>query len=209
MFKSGWTIRQNRFRVALGGFTIAFSAILLLDMAGWRRRIMAYIFGTGLFWCSVGLFVCFGMDVNQVSKAGKMSCPTSGGPAFNIKCMQWAYFGTCFVDFALAFIVLIFVIFEFFFRSAYGWGTFYFYADSEWLRNHSLFVDQTDREAFDWKKFVLDSGKEYYYSPSLGISTRLPPKNYVEPEGAYFPGYGAPVPVAPFVVPGVAPPYVV
>jgi len=209
-FKSGWTIRQNRLRVALAGFTVGFASVLLLDMAGWRRRLIAYIFGTGLFWCSVGLFVCFGMDVNQVSKAGNITCPSGNEPA-RVKCMQWAYFGTCFVDFALAFILMIFVLWEFLARSASGWSTFYFYADSEWLRNHSLFVDSTDREAFDWKKFVLDSGKEYYYSPSLGISTRQPPKNYVEPEGAFVPGYGAAYPpVSPLpMVAGVAPAYVV
>jgi len=201
-FKSGWTIRQNRLRVALAGFAVGFSAILLLDMAGWRRRVIAYIFGMGLFWVAVGMFVLFAMDVNQVGKAGKITCPN--GNNFEIKCMQWAYFGTCFVDFALGLIILISVIAEFLLRSFSGWSTFYFYADSEWLRNHSLFVDQTDREAFDWKKFVLDSGKEYYYSPSLGISTRLPPRNYVEPEL-----YAPQAPLAPYPLAGVAPPYVV
>jgi hypothetical protein len=71
---------------------------------------------------------------------------------------------------------------EFFIRSNFSWSTFYFYADSEWLRNHSLFVEGTDREAYDWKRFTMETGRDYFYSPSLGISTIARPRNYIEPD---------------------------
>lgn len=195
VFKSGWPIRLNRLRLSIASFIVAFSSILLIDMFGWRRRLISYIFGMGLFWCAVGMFISFIMDCVEVGNTKKdIDCPDG------VECGQAAFIGTCVVSFFLSFFVFIFVLVEFLFRSFRGWSTFYFYADSEWLRNHSLFVDQTDREAFDWKKFVLDSGKEYYYSPSLGISTRMPPHNYVEPEGGLLPA-NLPLPGTPGFAP--------
>eukprot|EP01000_Liburna_glaciale_P005531 NODE_5364_length_391_cov_491.146199_g4302_i0.p1 GENE.NODE_5364_length_391_cov_491.146199_g4302_i0~~NODE_5364_length_391_cov_491.146199_g4302_i0.p1 ORF type:complete len:89 (-),score=20.07 NODE_5364_length_391_cov_491.146199_g4302_i0:123-365(-) len=74
---------------------------------------------------------------------------------------------------------LAFFLYEYVFRVT-GWDTFYFYADSEFLRVSSLFFPTTDREAYDWKKYTMETGREYYYSPTLGISCQHRPKNYME-----------------------------
>eukprot|EP00993_Chasmostoma_nieuportense_P000028 NODE_1026_length_1702_cov_226.962540_g964_i0.p1 GENE.NODE_1026_length_1702_cov_226.962540_g964_i0~~NODE_1026_length_1702_cov_226.962540_g964_i0.p1 ORF type:complete len:508 (+),score=113.19 NODE_1026_length_1702_cov_226.962540_g964_i0:56-1579(+) len=179
-FKSGWPQKNNRLRLAISGAAIGFAALTILDLAGWKRRYLAYMFAAFLFWVSVGCFICFGLDVHDIGHARDLDCPTGAPPAL-VECVHWSYQGTAAVEFILGLFIIVYILYEFFYRVA-SWDTFYFYADSEWLRNHSLFVDHTDREAFDWKKYVMDSGKEYYYSASLGISTRMRPRNYVEPE---------------------------
>jgi hypothetical protein len=181
--RSGWPTRNNRFRVAISGFVVGFAALSLIDLAGWKRRIVSYGLGTALFWAFIGMLVIFAMDTRDVNHAKDLTCPEDppGTPTIKIRCYYFAYYATCFVDFWLAILLLVYVLYEYIFRVFSGWDTYYFYADSEWLRNHSLFVEQTDREAFDWKKYALDNGKEFYYSPSLGISCWLRPRNFVEP----------------------------
>eukprot|EP01001_Neometanema_parovale_P002012 NODE_1240_length_1819_cov_1128.165094_g1177_i0.p1 GENE.NODE_1240_length_1819_cov_1128.165094_g1177_i0~~NODE_1240_length_1819_cov_1128.165094_g1177_i0.p1 ORF type:complete len:524 (+),score=142.47 NODE_1240_length_1819_cov_1128.165094_g1177_i0:63-1634(+) len=188
----GWFQTNNRLRFCLCGIACACAAVALADMAIWRRRFVAYVVGTILFWTGGAFLVIFVMDVKQVGDAKKPACPsitnmittpgTGVWPFGGINCVSWPYYGTCFMDFWCFFIIMLFVIYEFLFRINSTFETFFFYADSEWLRNHSLFVAHTDREAFDWKKFFMDSGKEYYYSPTLGVCTENRPKNYVDPE---------------------------
>lgn len=185
--RHGWPTRNNRLRVALSGFVIGVGALSVLDMAGWKRRLVSYLLGTAFFWLFIGLLAVFGLDVHDVNQAKKdLSCPrvwvAAATPAVQIKCYYFAYYATCFVDYWTSMIILFYILYEYIYRVNATWDTFYFYSDSEWLRNHSLFVDQTDREAFDWKKYAMDNGREYYYSPSLGISTRLRPRNFVESE---------------------------
>jgi cell division protein FtsL len=184
--KAGWPQRNNRLRVALSGFTVGFAALSLIDLAGWKRRLVSYGLGVGFFWIFVGMLIIFAMDVRDVNHAKDMVCPANlvGAPVIQLKCFYFAYYATCFVDFWLAILLLVYVVYEYIYRTS-TWDTFYFYADSEWLRNHSLFVEQTDREAFDWKKYALDNGKEFYYSPSLGISCWQRPRNFVEPGEAF------------------------
>jgi hypothetical protein len=190
--RSGWPIRVNRFRLAIAVITFGILVLNLLDVLATKRRWVAYLFGVLLFLCSMALFVVFAHDVDAINDAKDLTCPT--GPyikpgfgtvpatTFSIDCDHYAYQATAFVDFALAFLLLVFVIFEYLFRSTRTWNTFYFYADSEWLRNHSIFVDATDREAYDWKRYTMETGRDYYYSPTLGISTRVRPRNYVDPD---------------------------
>eukprot|EP00996_Jenningsia_fusiforme_P000144 NODE_1103_length_1702_cov_361.280702_g977_i0.p1 GENE.NODE_1103_length_1702_cov_361.280702_g977_i0~~NODE_1103_length_1702_cov_361.280702_g977_i0.p1 ORF type:complete len:532 (+),score=73.86 NODE_1103_length_1702_cov_361.280702_g977_i0:67-1662(+) len=206
--RSGWPQRNNRLRVSLTGFVIAVAGFSLLDLAGWKKRLVSFLLGIVFFWLAAGMFIVFALDVHDVSKAQDLTCPTPlsttpGGQALGrpgllveITCYYWAYYGTIFLDFWLGFVILVYIIYEYLYRST-TWDSYYFYSDSEWLRNHSLFVDETDREAFDWKKFVMDSGREYYYSPSLGISTRSRPRNFVDPADPSpfmqgFPGAGVP-----------------
>jgi hypothetical protein len=190
--KSGWPIQKNRFRLAIAVITFGFLVLNLLDLLATKRRWIAYLLGAILFCCSVALFVVFAFDVHSINKAKDLACPvgpwtrpafgTIAAFTFEVTCVHWSYQATAFVDFALAFLLLMFVIFEYLYRSAATWKTYYFFADSEWLRNHSIFVDATDREAYDWKRYTMETGRDYYYSPTLGISTRVRPRNYVDPD---------------------------
>eukprot|EP00995_Heteronema_vittatum_P001688 NODE_123_length_1869_cov_1915.634066_g84_i0.p1 GENE.NODE_123_length_1869_cov_1915.634066_g84_i0~~NODE_123_length_1869_cov_1915.634066_g84_i0.p1 ORF type:complete len:534 (-),score=238.15 NODE_123_length_1869_cov_1915.634066_g84_i0:268-1797(-) len=178
----GWPQSNNRTRLAISSFCILLCVASLADMLVFRRRVLSYILAIGFFWVAVGFVVIMAMDTKQVDDAKDPACP-SGILPITVNCVYWPYYGTCFVDFWLFFIIMIYVIYEFLFRVFATWDSFYFYADSEWLRNRSLFVEATDREAFDWKKYTMDTGKEYYYSPTLGICTRVRPANYVDPTG--------------------------
>eukprot|EP01010_Urceolus_cornutus_P002352 NODE_299_length_1825_cov_238.367680_g241_i0.p1 GENE.NODE_299_length_1825_cov_238.367680_g241_i0~~NODE_299_length_1825_cov_238.367680_g241_i0.p1 ORF type:complete len:525 (-),score=111.77 NODE_299_length_1825_cov_238.367680_g241_i0:170-1744(-) len=213
ILKSGWSKVNNRLRASVAGAAIAFGLISLLDMAGWKRRLVAYVLAVLLLWTAVGAFVSFGMDVNDLTDQDELPCRRNNNifkPKNAIakvldgktglaslqfrnlidtlidnddyKCTKAPYISTTAIDFLLGFFIIVYIIYEFLYRVNATWDTFFFYADSEWLRNHSFLVDRTDREAFDWKKFVMDSGKEYYYSPSLGLSTRMRPRNYIETE---------------------------
>jgi len=179
---SGWEATNNRFRVALSGFCIAACTLSLVDMYMIKRRFISYILASFQFWLFVGFLILFAMDVQNVGKTKNLSCP-SGSLVVPITCVYWQFYGTCWMDFETFFVLMVYLLYEFIYRIFATYDTFYFFADSEWLRNHSLFVEQTDREAFDWKRYTMDTGKEYYYSPSLGISTCSRPKNFVEPEG--------------------------
>jgi hypothetical protein len=179
---AGWPMTNNRFRVSISGFCIAACVFSLIDSYIFRRRFISYLLAGGLFWILVGYLVIFSMDVMQVGEAKNMTC-TGGSTAVPVKCVYFPYYGTCWMDWCTATLITIYLIYEFLYRVNATYDTYYFFADSEWLRNHSLFVEQTDREAFDWKKYTMDTGKEYYYSASLGISTCMRPKNYIEPEG--------------------------
>jgi hypothetical protein len=189
---SGWQLTNNRFRVSISGFCIGAAVFSLIDNYIFKRRFVSYLLGGALFWIMVGYYVIFAMDVKQVGETKDWPCPASS-LTVPIKCVFWPYYGTCWMDFCTAFLIMTYLIYEFLFRVNMTYDTYYFFADSEWLRNHSLFVQQTDREAFDWKRFVMDTGKEYYYSPSLGISTCMRPKNYIEPEGYLEHIYPAPL----------------
>jgi hypothetical protein len=197
IIKSGWPIQKNRFRLAIAVITFGLLILNLIDVLATKRRWFAYLLGALLFLCAGALFVVFAFDVHSINKAKDIVCPTQvftkpgygvfPGPVvspfnFELVCVHWGYQATAFVDFALAFLLLLFVIFEYIFRSTRSWNTYYFFADSEWLRNHSIFVDATDREAYDWKRYTMETGRDYYYSPTLGISTRVRPRNYVDPD---------------------------
>jgi hypothetical protein len=192
--KSGWPVQKNRFRLAIAVITFGLLIINLLDLLATKRRWVAYLLAALLFCAAGALFVVFAFDVDAINDAKDLACPTGPFPkpgyafpataddTFEITCVHWNYQATAFVDFALAFLLLLFVLFEYLFRSARTWNTYYFFADSEWLRNHSIFVDATDREAYDWKRYTMETGRDYYYSPTLGISTRVRPRNYVDPD---------------------------
>jgi len=192
ILKSGWPIQKNRFRLAIAVITFGLLTLNLLDLLATKRRWIAYLLAVFLFCCSAALFVVFAFDVHSINKARDLTCPV--GPyvkptygitpadSFLVTCVHWQYMATAFVDFALAFLLLLFVLLEYLFRSVATWRTYYFFADSEWLRNHSIFVDATDREAYDWKRYTMETGRDYYYSPTLGISTRVRPRNYVDPD---------------------------
>jgi hypothetical protein len=193
IIKSGWPVQKNRFRLAIAVITFGILIINLIDNLATKRRWIAYLMGALLFLCAGALFVVFAFDVHSINKAKNLACPDNivfvkpgyGNVAafnFQIVCVHWSYQATAFVDFALAFLLLLFVIFEYIFRSTRSWNTYYFFADSEWLRNHSIFVDATDREAYDWKRYTMETGRDYFYSPTLGISTRVRPRNYVDPD---------------------------
>jgi hypothetical protein len=192
IIKSGWPIQKNRFRLAVAVITFGFLVLNLLDLLATKRRWIAYLLATILFCCSAALFVVFAFDVHAINEAKDLPCPegpwavpgygTVLATSFAVTCVHWQYQATAFVDFALAFLLLLFVIFEYIYRSTATWNTYYFFADSEWLRNHSIFVDATDREAYDWKRYTMETGRDYYYSPTLGISTRVRPRNYVDPD---------------------------
>jgi len=179
-----------------------------MDLICWKRRWVAYVIAVLFFFTIFTCLVIFAMDVHDVNKARKIRhCPTNlrvilsyvepyaitprpkvipTGPVLatrvvTIRCSQWQYFATCFVEFWLAILIIIWVVYEFLYRCNATWDTYYFYADSEWLRNHSLFVEVTDREAYDWQRFTMETGRDYYYSPTLGISTRTRPRNYIDP----------------------------
>jgi len=208
----GWATTNNRFRLALSSFIVGLAFLQLMDLICWKRRWVAYVIAMLFFFSLFTCFVMFAMDVHDVNKARKtLRCPTSlrvilqyvepgkisprpkvlpNGPITSrttvarIRCSQWQYFATCFVEFLLAILLIIWIVYEFLYRANLTWDTYYFYADSEWLRNHSLFVEVTDREAYDWQRFTMETGRDYYYSPTLGISTRTRPRNYIDPVAA-------------------------
>jgi Ca2+/Na+ antiporter len=192
IIKSGWPIQKNRFRLAIAVITFGFLVLNLLDLLSTKRRWIAYLHGVILFCLAAALFVVFAFDVHSINEAKDLACPegpwgvpgygTIPASSFEVTCVHWQYQATAFVDFALAFLLLLFVIFEYLYRSTATWNTYYFFGDSEWLRNHSIFVDATDREAYDWKRYTMETGRDYYYSPTLGISTRVRPRNYVDPD---------------------------
>eukprot|EP00992_Anisonema_acinus_P015472 TRINITY_DN9762_c0_g1_i4.p1 TRINITY_DN9762_c0_g1~~TRINITY_DN9762_c0_g1_i4.p1 ORF type:complete len:515 (+),score=94.01 TRINITY_DN9762_c0_g1_i4:56-1600(+) len=199
---SGWPMRNSRFRVAVSGLLIAATLLSVLDMFIWRRRVMAYLLAALLFWVFVGYVIVFAMDVNSIDDAktsemknsATMGC-SSSNTAVPIKCTYHAFQGLAFMDLWTGLIVFLYLLYEFVYRVNSTWESFYFFADSEWLRNNSLPVESTDQEAFDWKRFYLDVGnREYYYSPSLGISCYQKPANFVEPNQE-FETEAVPVPV--------------
>jgi len=173
----GWYQTNNRMRASIGGITIGLVFLTIMDAIVWRKRLIAYTLGILMFWAMVGFIIIFCMDIKQIGDAKRPSCPT-GSVQVPIRCVYWPYYGTVFVDFFCSFIIMIYLFYEYLYRINGTWDTYYFYADSEWLRNHSLFVEQTDREAYDWKQYTMDTGKSYYYSPSLGISTRVVPGTF-------------------------------
>jgi len=209
VLQRGWPQKNNAYRLALTFLTIAFALIELMNLATWKRRWVAYTFGLLLFAAGCAGFVVFAMDVSDINHAKKNTpCPQPTNLVINLLhegnrpnevynlpkksgqkvfgCPHWEYAAVAFLDFWLAFILVVWAFIEFFIRSNFSWSTFYFYADSEWLRNHSLFVESTDREAYDWKRFTMETGRDYYYSPSLGISTVGRPRNYIEPDVPLF-----------------------
>jgi hypothetical protein len=202
--KSGWHRINNRFRLALTSTIVGLCVLQWLNMLAWKRRWFAYVLAALMFWAIVGCYIIFGMDVHDINKAKKLPCPNAGvifrivepiqtnaGITGNaVRCSQWNYYATVAMEFLLGFLLIIYFLYEFIFRCLAKWDTYYFYADSEWLRNHSLFVENTDREAYDWKRFTMDTGRDYYYSPTLGISSRTRPRNYIDPDVPLgFPAY--------------------
>jgi uncharacterized membrane protein (DUF373 family) len=173
-------------------------------MLAWKRRWFAYVLAALMFWAIVGCYIIFGMDVHDINKAKKLPCPNAsvffhiiepiqavrGAISNSVRCGQFNYYATVAMEFLLGFLLIIYFLYEFIFRCLAKWDTYYFYADSEWLRNHSLFVENTDREAYDWQRFTMDTGRDYYYSPTLGISSRTRPRNYIDPDVPLgFPAY--------------------
>eukprot|EP00998_Keelungia_sp_KM082_P011060 NODE_728_length_1681_cov_278.929215_g718_i0.p2 GENE.NODE_728_length_1681_cov_278.929215_g718_i0~~NODE_728_length_1681_cov_278.929215_g718_i0.p2 ORF type:complete len:528 (-),score=139.87 NODE_728_length_1681_cov_278.929215_g718_i0:97-1599(-) len=181
---SGWPVRNNRFRLGVSMIIILLVFISLLDYIGTKRRALAYLVAILLFFSACALFVVFGFDVDKINKAQDLPCrkDTVLGFGGQLRCAYHPYQGTASVEFLLALIIFIYLVYEFVYRVLATWDTYYFYADSEWLRNHSLFVDSTDRVAYDWKKFQMETGKEYYYSPTLGIATRQRPAGFIDPD---------------------------
>lgn len=194
VYTSGWPMRNNRLRVGLGLITILLVLISLLDYIGTKRRALAYLAAILLFFSAIGFFVSFGFDVDKINKAQDLPClkDTTLGFGQEIRCSYSPYQGTAAIEFLLAIFILVYLVYEFLYRVMASWDSFYFYADSEWLRNHSLFVDSTDRVAYDWKRFQMETGKEYYYSPTLGIATRMRPAGYIDPDAPMPAGYGMP-----------------
>jgi len=204
--QQGWTMRNNAFRLSFTFLVMAFVVVQLLNLATWKRRWVAYTLGLLMFLAGCAGFVVFALDVRSINKANDYPCPNPGGLTLRLNkqpgqgrqddiyvlgnkpfgCPQWEFAAVAFLDFWLAFILVVYSFIEFFIRSNLTWNTFYFYADSEWLRNHSLFVESTDREAYDWKRFTMETGRDYYYSPTLGVSTITRPRNYIEPDAPLF-----------------------
>jgi hypothetical protein len=205
--QQGWNQRNNAYRLALTFLVIAFALIQLMNLATWKRRWVSYTFGLLMFLAGCAAFVVFAIDVSDINDADDIACPNPGQIVINLLhqgrrphetyvlgadghkvfgCPQWEYAAVAFLDFWLAFILCVWAFVEFFIRSNFSWSTFYFYADSEWLRNHSIFLESTDREAYDWKRFTMETGRDYFYSPSLGISTVARPRNYIEPDVPLF-----------------------
>jgi len=201
--RSGWNRINNRFRLALTSLVAGFCVLQWVNMISWKRRWFAYVLAVFMFWGLVGSMIIFGMDVNDINQAKKLPCPVVGiffqvvepnqAPQFQgdgIRCAQFQYYATAFMEFLMGFLLLLYVLIEFVFRAMATWESYYFFADSEWLRNHSLFVESTDREAYDWKRFTMETGRDYYYSPTLGVSTRTRPRNYIDPDVPVgFPAY--------------------
>lgn len=174
---SGWSMQNTRFRLSLSSVAVAITIANLLDIFAFKKRAFSYVIAALFFYEIIGALVLYSMDVKDLNKARSWTCPTG------VDCVFFPYYATCFIEFLLALWLIIYLVYEWLYRVNATWDTYYFYADSEWLRNHSLFVESTDREAYDWKRFTMETGREYYYSPTLGISTRRPPKYYVGPEG--------------------------
>jgi hypothetical protein len=203
----GWPTKNNIYRLALTFLVIGFTVVQWMNLATWKRRWIAYTFGLLLFLAGAATFVVFAIDVQDINDADDIPCPNPASLTLRLVinepddpredevyilnnkplgCPQWEFAGTAFMDFWLAFILCVWTFIEFFIRSNFSWSSFYFYADSEWLRNHSLFVESTDREAYDWKRFTMETGRDYYYSPSLGVSTITRPRNFIEPDAPIF-----------------------
>jgi len=183
--QSGWPVRNNRFRAALSVFIFGVAALMLVDLIASKRRWIAYTLAVLFVFGAIGCIIMFAMDIDDINDADDLPCPPTinfGTGNLDIDCRQWQFGATAAVEFMLFIFVLVFIIYEFIIRVNVTLDTYYFYADSEWLRLNSLFVDTTDREAYDWKKFTMETGRFYYYSPTLGISTRTRPKNYVDPD---------------------------
>ena len=120
---------------------------------------------------------------------------------------QAQYIGTTATDLLLGAYIALYLGYEYVHRSLNTWDTYYFFADSEWLRNRSLFVERTDRLAHDWQQFRMASGRAYWYSAALGLSTATCPEGFEEAlDDAYGPAYGpASPPPGPASAPGPGP----
>eukprot|EP00178_Gracilaria_changii_P010298 TRINITY_DN2997_c0_g1_i1.p1 TRINITY_DN2997_c0_g1~~TRINITY_DN2997_c0_g1_i1.p1 ORF type:complete len:301 (+),score=44.61 TRINITY_DN2997_c0_g1_i1:132-905(+) len=181
----GWPVLNSRFRIAVSFAAFGLAALMIIDLLASKRRLIAFLLAILLFFTAIAAIIIFALDVHDINDADDLPAPldqTINGVLVSLSEKQWAYGATAAIEFMLFFFIIVFLLYEFVFRCLATLDTYYFYADSEWLRLNSLFVDHTDREAYDWKKFAMETGRYYYYSPTLGISTRTRPKNYVDPD---------------------------
>jgi hypothetical protein len=106
--RSGWDQENSRFRVA----TCVIGIILvLLSLVPYPHRVYAYVLG--VFWIidCVMFFVMFAMDVNDLSNARDLDCPT--GLGLNLHCDFEKYTTTCVFDFLCGIWIVVYIIVEF------------------------------------------------------------------------------------------------
>jgi hypothetical protein len=125
IIQQGWPQSNNAYRLALTFLVIGFALIQLLNAATWKRRWVAYTFGLLLFLAGCACFVVFSLDVRDINHADDIECPNPGGltivliqPGNRLDeryvlgnkpfgCPQWEYAAVAFLDFWLAFILVV------------------------------------------------------------------------------------------------------
>eukprot|EP01001_Neometanema_parovale_P005903 NODE_2301_length_1453_cov_312.056391_g2186_i0.p1 GENE.NODE_2301_length_1453_cov_312.056391_g2186_i0~~NODE_2301_length_1453_cov_312.056391_g2186_i0.p1 ORF type:complete len:419 (-),score=105.14 NODE_2301_length_1453_cov_312.056391_g2186_i0:197-1396(-) len=103
--RSGWPVKNTKLRYAACAFPIV---TILFNMIPLTSRVIAYVLGFLYVVYAVVAFATFGVDVDAITNAKKLLCPTS------LKCVYNAYNATIVLDFIGGLLLLIYVIWEYF-----------------------------------------------------------------------------------------------
>jgi len=101
----GWPVKNTKLRYAICSLAIL---TILINLIPLTSRVIAYIFFALYLGYSVIAFVTFAVDINSVTNAHNLPCPTGK------ECTYHPYNATIVMDFLGGFFLIVYLVVEYF-----------------------------------------------------------------------------------------------